>query len=39
MTLPQRPQVRLAVLAKKRSNTGGNCYSISVSGKNSSYRR
>jgi len=37
MTAPQRAQVRFAAFAKKRSNTGGNCFSISVSSKNSSY--
>jgi len=34
MMVPQRPQVRFGRLAKKRSNTGGNCFSMSVSGKN-----
>ena len=37
MTAPQRAQVRFAALAKKRSNTGGNCFSMSVSSKNSWY--
>ena len=36
MTVPQRLQVRRSRLAKKRSNTGGNCFSMSVSSKNSS---
>ena len=36
---PQRAQVRFCRSAKKRSNTAGNCFSMSVSAKNSSYRR